>query len=183
MKNNKGFQLTELLVVLAFIAIIAGLSLSIGFRAVQGAAYTGAVNKLLAEISFAKQLAARENRYILFEFNSNGYEYTIKKQVNVADVNSITEVVKIGSFFDTGGQYVKKNGEDKNKFFDGSLASTYSFVVNSMGMVFKQSDITNPNPVPSKITITVFFDNKDGSLAQKDEIIINPSGGVNVNQI
>jgi len=176
MRNNKGFQLIELLIVLALAAVLIGMAASIGFRAVKDAAYTGAVNKLLAEISFVKQLAARENRYILFEFNSNGHGYIIKKQVNVADVYSITKVVKTGTFFDQGGKYVG------NKFFDGSLASSYSFVVNSMGMVFKQSDITNPNPIPSKITINVFFED-NGSISEKDAIIINPSGGVNVKKI
>ncbi len=80
MSNNKGFQLIELLIVLALATIIIGMIITVGFRAVKDAAYTGAVNKLLAEISYVKQLAAQENRYVLFEFNSNGSSYSIKKQ-------------------------------------------------------------------------------------------------------
>jgi hypothetical protein len=132
----------------------------------------------LAEISFVKQLAARENRYVLFDFYDDGCSYSIKKQADISNSNSLTDVVrKKGSFFEDGGGGLKK-------FYDGSLFVKYSFVVNSMGMIFKKSDITSgvSNPVPQPINIDVFFKN-DGRVTERDRITISPSGGVNVKKV
>ncbi len=178
MKNEKGFQMIELLIVLALAVVIIGMTISIGFRAVRDAGYTGAVNKLLAEISYVKQLAARENRYVLLEFSSDGHSYSIFKQEKVSnrDMTSSGEriLVRTGSFYDQGGKF------NKNEFFAGGSNSNYSFAVNSMGMVYTQADTNDTNSFPSTITIPVYFKNGDGSYGSMDTITISASGGINV---
>ncbi len=173
MKNNKGFQIIELLIVLGLAAILFGMVITIGYKAVKEANYTGAVNRLLAEISYVKNLAIQENRYVMLEFSDDGNSYSIKKQLNVADRDTITVLVRSSSFLQT---------KSLKEFFDSGSFDDYSFVSNSRGMIFKKSDIngTTPNPVPSVITIPVYFKNNKDEFERKDTIIINPSGGVNV---
>jgi len=177
MKNNKGFSLIELLIVMALAVILMAMAMSIGSRAVKNAAYSGAVNRLLAEVSFVKQLAARENRYILFEFKNDGRSYSIKRQVDISNPNTLTDTVKNGSFFEDGAAGL-------DEFYDKNLADGYSFVVNSMGMIFKKSDITGggANPSPSPIIINVSFKD-NGRVTERDRITISPSGGVNVKKV
>lgn len=173
MKNNKGFQLIEVLIVLALAAILVGMVITIGFKAVKEADYTGAVNRLLAEISYVKNLAVQENRYVMFEFNNDGRSYSIMKQLDVTDKDTITVLVRSRSFFQK---------ESAKEFFDSGSRDDYSFVSNSRGMIFKKTDIasTIPNPVPAVITIPVYFKSSYGKFETRDTITINPSGGVNV---
>jgi len=87
-------------------------------------------------------------------------------------VFSITEIDKSGFFLE--------KGNSNKEFYNSGAIANYSFVSNSMGMIFKYTDILNPNPVPSKITIPVYFKNNDGSIGESDSVTINPSGGINV---
>lgn len=173
MKNDKGFQLIELLIVLALASILIAMTVSIGLRAVKDAGYTGAVNKLLAEISYVKQLAAKENRYVALVFNAD-WSYTIIKQKDITDRDTINVIVRSGNFLDRGN-----NNKD---FYDKGLIKDYSFCVNSMGMIYKKKDISqsNKNPIPTNIIIPVYFKNSSGTIGESDNIIINPSGGVHV---
>ncbi len=177
MKNNKGFSLIELLIVMALAVVLMAMAMSIGSRAIKNAAYSGAVNRLLAEISYVKQLAARENRYVLFEFKDDGRSYSIKRQVDISNPNTFNDVVRNGSFFEDGAAGL-------DEFYDKNLADTYSFVVNSMGMVFKKSDITGggSNPIPHDVKVNVSFKN-NGRVTERDRIVISPSGGVNVKKV
>jgi len=166
MKKNQGFTVIELLVVLALMGIVLTMTITIGRSAMQKSSFNGAVNKFVSDFSYAKQLALRENRYVMLDFDPNGKLYTIKKQATIGDT-------------DTDNWDIVKQEEpmsDKD-FFDGS--SSQDFAVNSVGEVFTCPLAANPQP--TQISLSFFVKNRvNGTVDYQKNVIIYAYGGIKI---
>jgi type IV fimbrial biogenesis protein FimT len=74
MRNNAGFSLIEVMVVIAIIAIAAAVAIPnlIGSRG--AAQLRGAADNLVGDFNLAKWRAVRHNGWVVLRFDSNGYQ-------------------------------------------------------------------------------------------------------------
>ncbi len=75
MQHRAGFTLLELIVVIAIIAIIAGIGIPNLITWRNNVKIKGAINNLRGDMELAKMKAIRENAYVVVQFASD--EYTI----------------------------------------------------------------------------------------------------------
>lgn len=80
MKKTKGFSLIELMVVILIGAIVLMIAISVGKQMRGRADLTSAANGFIADYSFARQLASRENRTVAIVFSDDGTSYRILQQ-------------------------------------------------------------------------------------------------------
>lgn len=168
MKKNDGYSLVQLLVVLAILGIFTiFIANSLSRSTITRSGFNAAVNKYIADFAFMKQLASRENRFVVIIFNTNGKSYTIRRQTTIGDLNSWTDVkgkVDVSLF---GGK----------TFFDGG--NMQDFAVNSIGEIYV-FPIAGP---PTQVTLN--FQNKDlrGGKNYIRTINIFALGGIKVGLI
>lgn len=169
MKKNKGFSLVELLVALLIFGIFVAVSIALGRNAIQRASIIKTVNNFLADFSYLKQSAARENRYFALEFNNLGTSYTIYKQRTIGDLDTMDEVKFVTPL-------------DGTEFF--SSTDVQHFAVNSVGEVFAYDPTGSPRIDTSQVTgrqLLFAIRSKGGEGMQyQRRITIYPSGGINV---
>lgn len=168
MKNKKGFTLVELLISIIVLATFLAMSLSIGRSSLQRAKFTDAFNTFIADFYYARQLAAVQNKYVAFVFDSQGRNYTIRIQkgfnVNLASEDSFIDFKTVSplageAFFD-----VKQGGD---------------FAFNPMGVVRAYPVDIGKNAVSARIE---FFKKHQatGNIDFKKTVWIYPSGGIKI---
>jgi len=163
-RNTRGFTVIEMLITLALMAVMLIASIGIGRSSFQRGTFTSSVNRFVADFSFARQLASRENRYVAIVFNDKGNQYTIRLQDSVGDIVNFTDFRKNEQF-----------GDDT--FFDP--ATTTDFVVNSMGIIKEYPMKVNG----AAISVEVEFIKKNYKNEVPDykkKLIIYPSGGIKI---
>jgi len=171
--KRRGFTTVELVVVLSVFAVVVMMTISLGPRIGQTSRLNKTVNQVVADINLAKQMAASENRYIVFDFSDDGTYYTIRKQHDISYFNTYTgdnyswEVVKKVSPLE---------GED---FFRGDEVD--DFAINSTGEV-RLIDTSGP----AHIDITFFLKKHrwappdDDNIAISKKISLFPYGGIKI---
>ena len=168
---RRGFSLVELLVVMIVAGVLLLISINIASSVITKSRFSGGVNKIIADIAYAKELASKENRWVRIHFHSDGKTYTIEKQKIIGDLNQF-EVVK------------KRQPMEGRIFFNPGSTDVTDFAVNSRGEVKKASDLTNPTSQPAEIILTVWSREGDGSLSHpiiyQRKIRIYPYGGIKV---
>ncbi len=168
---KKGFSLMELLVVMLVAGVLLLISINIALNVVTKSRFAGGVNKIIADIAYAKELASKENRWVKIDFKNDGKTYTIEKQKKIGDLSQF-EVVKT------------RQPMEGRMFFNPGGNDVTDFAINSRGEVKKVSDLSNPTSVPSEITLTVWSRKGDGSLSNpiiyQRKIKIYPYGGIKV---
>lgn len=167
MKKNRGFSILELLITIAIMGALIVLGLNVGRSALQRSDFNAAINGFIADFSYARQLAARENRYVAIVFDSDGRFYTIRVQrgigLDLTDTNSYSDDKTVEPL----------NGE---VFF----SKTTDFAVNSMGIIRAYPvDLT---AVPITITLQCQKKTSSGTLDYKNTLTIFPSGGIKIEQ-
>jgi type IV fimbrial biogenesis protein FimT len=77
MRNIKGYTLTEIMVVIAIIAIVTAIAVPnmLGWRG--ASRLRGAVDNLKGDLQRAKMMAVRESAFIAVDFDVNETEYTV----------------------------------------------------------------------------------------------------------
>jgi prepilin-type N-terminal cleavage/methylation domain-containing protein len=169
MIKKNGFTVVEMLVSLLLLAVLVAISFSVGRETIARADFTSTVNQFISDFSFARQLAARENRYAAITFDSEGTTYSVLLQREVAQdpasTASFTEMKKVEPM--NGKQFIAKN--------------TPGFMVNAMGITRKfPYDPANADP----ITVTVDFFRNDVTKVDvilfKKTLTIFPSGGIKI---
>ena len=173
MKNKKGFSIVELLVTLMLLAVLIVMIGSTGKDAIQRSSFTSAVNGFVADLDLARQLAARENRYVAFDFDEAGTKYVMKVQqrVGVSPMNENNyDPVKEVSPLD-GEQFVEYPRD---------------FAVNSEG--FTMAYPVNPSSGPISVDLK-FIKKKNREASALDQnydyyrsIVIFPSGGIKIEE-
>jgi len=170
MKKKKGFSVVELLVTIGIMALILVLSLQMGRRSVNRASFTAAINNFVADFNYARQLATRENRYVAFDFSSDGTSYTIR--------------ILRGVGLDPQLEDSYKN-DKKAEPMDGEqcFSSATDFAVDSMGVI-RQYPV-DPNSSPITVTLDFFkIASKGGTgTSEKDyekTVTIFPTGGIKI---
>ena len=168
---KRGFSLVELLVVMIVAGVLLMISINIASSVITRSRFAGAVNKIVADIAYAKELASKENRWVKIDFQSDGRTYTIEKQKVIGDLTQF-ELVK------------RRQPLEGRMFFTPGGTDVIDFAVNSRGEVKKVADLTNPTSQPSEIILTVWSRSGDGSLSNpiiyQRRIRIYPYGGIKV---
>jgi prepilin-type N-terminal cleavage/methylation domain-containing protein len=165
-KKNNGFTILELMITLVIIGVFVALSLSIARSAIERASFTSAINQFISDFYYAKQLAARENKYVAIVFNNNLRSYSVRI------LNSLIANPEL-----TANYIELKEVEPmpEKQFFEG----VNSFAFNSTGMV-------RPYPVDldaAPITFLLTFLRESSVPGEKDfkKIIrVYPSGGIQI---
>ena len=170
MKKKKGFSVVELLIAIAIMALVVVLSLQVGRSSVQRASFTAAINEFVADFNYARALATRENRYVAFDFNSDGTSYTLR----------ILKGVSLDPQLEDSYMNQKiVQPMDGQPCFSGAT----DFAVNSMGVI-RQYPV-NPNASPITVTLN-FFKAKPGTeyttpvMDYQKTITIFPTGGIKI---
>lgn len=173
MKNKKGFSVVELMITLMILGILIVMIGSTGKDAIQRSSFTSAVNGFVADLDMARQLAARENRYVAFDFNETGTSYTMKVQqrVGVSPKNENNyDQVKVVSPLD-GEQFVEYPRD---------------FAVNSEG--FTMAYPVDPAAGPISVDLR-FIKKKSREATAYDQnydytrkVLIFPSGGIQIEE-
>jgi len=159
---KKGISLIELLVVMVIVSIILLIIMNLTSYVIQRSRFSGAVNNLISDIAWSKQIAAKENRWVKFMFTTRNY--IISKQVKIGDLTNWKQIKKVIPY-------------DNKPFFNTNDIT--DFAINSRGEVKKVSDLNNPSSSPSTITIKIYI-KKGGKKLFHRTIIIFPYGGVKV---
>jgi Tfp pilus assembly protein FimT len=174
--NNKGLTMFEILLSLIIFSIILIMTISIGGRARQRAAFTSALNAFVADFSYARQLASRDNCYvaIIFDQENGATTYEIVKQRNITQIFKEDNIVKVpGKTRDI----IKKNILEGEPFF----YNTQNFAINSSGEIFNfplPALSATPTAVPVQFAYQFYKDKKKQDI--KKNITIFPSGGIKV---
>lgn len=169
MKKNNGFTVVELLITIALIGIVVVISVGLGRSAVQRAAFTSAVSNFVADFSYMKQLAARENRYVALKFSNDGMTYNILRQRSVTDKTVFDAVAEKRNIKPLGDRPFWTTNQD--------------FAVNSKGEVFKfKSGGTDLEKDPSQVTLTFFIKKNPhvDSYDYRKNVFLYPYGGIKV---
>ncbi len=168
MKKIRGFTLLETLVTLAVLGVFVVLSINFSRSSIQRASFNAAFNRFVADFYYARQIAARENRYAGIIFNNNGrsYEIVIQREIQIppttADPNT----------------YVVKNTIsplDGEEFFDGAAATNFAF--NSTGLVRAIPVVFDSDPIQFSLN---FFKKYKDSIVYQKTIRVYPSGGIKI---
>ena len=156
-----------LMLVIAIFSVFTVLALNIGRSAVQRSDFTGVINNFIADYTYAKQYAIKENCYVWIDFSSDGKSYTIKSQASVGDFDNWKIIDKKRNVRNLSGQ----------PFFDAS--EVQGFTINSMGEVFAYP--MGSNPQPASVQLTFFEKNKITDVVDYQKTVnIFPYGGVKV---
>lgn len=172
MNQQKGLSLIELLVVIALLGIVAVMTVSVGRSAIQRAGMSNTINKFISDVSKMKQIAARENRYMVIEFNNDGRSYSLKKQRTIGDLNNWDDA------YSGASNRVSPSGE--KVFFDTSvlpISSRKGIAFKSTGEVYLYPIPTNPTPAAQEFH---FFMSKGTLRDYKRKVTLFPTGGVKV---
>ena len=168
---KRGFSMLELVVVLALVGVLLLVSMSITSNVILKSRFAGGVNKIIADIAYAKELASKENRWVKIDFKNDGKTYTIEKQKVLGDLSQF-DVVKT------------RQPMEGRMFFTPGGTDVTDFAINSRGEVKKVSDLANSTSQPSEIVLTVWGRKGDGSLLNpivyQKKIRIYPYGGIKV---
>lgn len=170
-KNKNGFSVLELLITLFFLSILLVMIGKTGRSTIQRSSFTSAVNGFVADVGLARQLAARENRYVAFDFDVKGTSYTIKVQQRVGvspmDENNYDELKSVSPM--DGEQFVEVPQD---------------FAVNSAGMTMLYP--VNPASGPTSINLKFIKKKSSEALAieknydYEKSVKIFPSGGIQI---
>lgn len=166
MNKKRGMTIVETLVTLAIIGMVILMGLALGKGQIQRADFTSSVNQFVADLGYARQLASRENRYVVFKFNAESSNYTMMVQrfigLDLSQENSF-RLEKIVEPLN-GEQFVETPSD---------------FAVNSMGII--HSYPISINSTPTTVTLNfIKLDRATGAKSYASKLTLFPSGGVKI---
>jgi prepilin-type N-terminal cleavage/methylation domain-containing protein len=166
MNKKRGMTIVEMLVTLAILGIVILMALGLGKGQIQRADFTSSVNQFVADLGYARQLASRENRYVVFKFNAECSNYTMMVQKRIG-----LDLSQDSSFrFE---KIVKPlNGEQ-------FVETPSDFAVNSMGIIYNCP--VSVNSIPTTVTLNfIKLDRATGVKSYASKLTLFPSGGVKI---
>jgi len=166
-QNKKGFTLIELLVTIAIMAMLMTMAISVGRHSIQKADFTAGLNQFVADVSYARQLAARENRYVAIDFNEEGTAYDMLVQRSLS-----RDPYDTSNYFKEKSEVKPLNGK---VFVKGQM----DFAVNAMGIIRPYPVKYTDNP----ISVTFNFVQEEtgsGIMIAKKKITLFPAGGIKI---
>lgn len=123
MRNDSGFTIVELMVVVAIMAILAGIAIPAYYEYLPKSRAAGAANALFTELQSAKMRAIAENNYYVITFDTTANSYSVYDD-NDSDFPSagiesgeLVKTVTLGDSF-PGIQFGSTAGDDVT--FSGS---------------------------------------------------------------
>lgn len=166
MNKKRGMTIVETLVTLAIIGMVILMGLALGKGQIQRADFTSSVNQFVADLGYARQLASRENRYVVFKFNAESSNYTIMVQrrigLDLSQENSFRFEKMVEPL--NGEQFVETPSD---------------FAVNSMGII--HSYPISVNSTPTTVTLNfIKLDRATGAKSYASKLTLFPSGGVKI---
>jgi Tfp pilus assembly protein FimT len=156
------------MITLVILGIFVALSLSIARSAVERASFTTAINQFVSDFYFARQLAAKENKYVAIVFNGNGRSYSMRI-LNSMIANPELE-----------GNYISLKEVEpmpEMQFFEGAT----SFAFSSTGVIRAYPVSLDTEPISFSLT----FLRKTSVIGEKDfqkTIQVYPSGGIKIDR-
>lgn len=166
MNKKRGMTIVETLVTLAILGIVILMGLALGKGQIQRADFTSSVNQFVADLGYARQLASRENRYVVFKFNPECSNYTMLVQRRIG-----LDLSQDGSF---------RIEKVVAPLYGEQFVETPSdFAVNSMGIIHNYP--VNVNSIPTTVTlIFIKLDKATGAKSYASKLTLFPSGGVKI---
>lgn len=167
-KKYNGFTLIEMLITLAILAVFVALALSLTRTSVERAGFTSAVNQFVSDFYAARQLAARENKYVAIVFAGSGTSYTVRILSSmVANPEDVNNYISLKTVEPMGGEL----------FFDPADATSFAF--DSTGVV--RAYPVDRDAAPISFTLTFFRKSVSAGEADfKKTIQVYPSGGIKI---
>lgn len=168
-KNEKGFTLIELMVVLVIIIVVIGLGIAAYFANLPHLRFTSATRDFVNNLRMAQQIAAKENSRVRVTFRTTT-SYEVVKIVGDQDpIGFVANDVTIKTV-DIGAQY-------KNTVQLQTPLANNNIVFGRLGAVdtstFTFTTIADPN-CPSEFMVGI--ERSDGSEARN--VCINNSGRI-----
>jgi len=166
--SKRGFSLVELMVVLVIAGVLLMMSIGIADSVIRRSEFSGAITSLVADITQAKQIAARDNRYVAVIFNTDNRSYTLRVQENITSTTSWRDLRTVRAL-------------DGKVFFDSSSSTVKNFAVSSTGEVREYP--LNLSAPPTQISLAFFIrkNEVDGSPRVYERTVrIFPYGGIKV---
>ncbi|MCP4158414.1 MAG: hypothetical protein GY757_62520 [bacterium] len=188
MKKNNGYTVIEVLISLSVLAAILIMIVGMGRSAIQRASISSIANGFIADFSFAKQLATRENRYIAIEFNAFGTGYSIKRQVEIGNLTNTKTTGSGPNWFTVRTATPLTENKKERSFFE--YTGIHHLAVNSVGEVYEYDPtagdgsprITNMQPVDRVIDFFIKMSNQETHKDYEKTMRIYPSGGIKVEE-
>ncbi|PKN35445.1 MAG: hypothetical protein CVU61_04030 [Deltaproteobacteria bacterium HGW-Deltaproteobacteria-19] len=141
--SAKGFSLSELLIVIAIIGILATVSGYSWQRYVTNANLRAAAREIASDFSTAKQTAIKESRNYTITFDVSGNQYTIAPGAKVKSPTFFGSDIRLtGANFGIGGTVItflpRGTASAGNVTLVNSRGSTAQIVVNMTGKNYVQ---------------------------------------------
>lgn len=172
-KKSNGFTILEMMIALIIIGIFVALSLSIARTAIERSSFTTAINQFVSDFYYAKQLAARENRYVAIIFNADGRSYGLRIQPSMASNPENTGEYDPLPNPDYGRNHVEPM-HDKQFFEDVT-----SFAFSPTGVIRRYP--VDLDTAPISFSLTFLRETRvPGEKDFKKKIQVYPSGGIKI---
>ena len=135
--SKRGFSLVELMIVLAIAGVLLMMSIGIADSVIRRSEFSGAITSLVADITQAKQIAARDNRYVAVIFNTDNRSYTLRVQENITSTTSWRDLRTVRAL-------------DGMVFFDSSSSTVKNFAVSSLPLKYSGNTFADTKSVDFK---------------------------------
>ncbi len=185
MRNKKGFTAVEMVLTLAIAAIIITLTINMGRSISQRSNIDAFTSKFVGDYYYARQLAARENRYIAILFDTENRKDNYKIYIHA----DLTKPPSDETFRETDEEnyawelvkekdlYVQSQHEGVHEYFD--VTTVTDLVFSPSGLVHAWPVQINSDPI--NITLTFFkLDRLTGQIDYKRKLYIYPTGGLRI---
>jgi prepilin-type N-terminal cleavage/methylation domain-containing protein len=121
LRERRGFTLTEMMIVILIVGLIAGIAAPPTFRFVQSNRLQTQADRLAADLQYARQIAVSNNTVMRFESNEEGYALTNPATGEILRERQLKHGMDIG-------------GEIRANFYPWGMADAQVFnVENSSG--------------------------------------------------
>lgn len=163
-RNNQGFTLFELIVVMCLVAIVSAFAITGIWKAVPGIALKSAANDLVSDMRLARSLAVKNQETVTMSFNTDSGLYQISSNSfsKTVNLNDSRGGVRFGA-----GMAAKQASSDGDPFpadfsyvsFQGDISFLTNGMCNRSGYVYlcnENNDMAYAAGITSMAGVVVF---------------------------
>lgn len=166
-RKIRGVTAVELIVTLAVGALLMVMVFNMGTGTFSKASFTNAFNSFVADFYLARQIAARENKYVAVDFDVITNSYSILQQTSLAygenDAMPFSSVKRVLPL-------------DGKEFFSDSTVTDFVFAPDGTVYVYPLTFDSEPQ----QLTLTFYTKLNTGEVGHTKSIRVYPSGGLKI---